>query len=165
MIADEARGPRIHTAAPGVEGYSRMKRRLTASIAVLTLLGALSAQMVTATHVAPGETMPGNYRCPADSTKIDPVEDGTYALVGGGSITIDVRSTAMGKVFDFSASDATVGAIVVKGGPNYHTYIFPPDTTEDTGLHSPLNLNNGKWYGLSHLCIESTKKESEDSKK
>ncbi|MEW6225585.1 MAG: hypothetical protein AB1627_13240 [Chloroflexota bacterium] len=141
-----------------------MKRRLTASMAVLTLLGALSAQMVTATHVAPGETMPGNYQCPADSTKIDPVGDGTYALVGGGSITIDVRSTGAGTVFDFWTSGATIGAIVVKGGPNYHTYIYSPEVSGDTGLHAPLNLNNGKWYGLSHLCIESTKKSAPPKK-
>jgi hypothetical protein len=142
-----------------------MKRRLTASLALLFLLGALAAPLVTASHVAPGETMPGNYQCPADSTKIDPVEDGTYALVGGGTITIDVYGTAGGKVFDFWATGANIGAIVVKGGPNYHTYIFPADTTEDTGLHAPDNLTSGKYYGLSHLCIESTKKTSEEPPK
>ena len=143
----------------------RMKRRLAASLTVLAMLGVLSVQTVTATHVAPGETMPGNYRCPDGATKIDPVEDGTYALVGGGSITIDVRSTAAGQVFDFTTSGATVGSIVVKGGPNYHTYIYAPASSGDTGLHAPLNLNNDKWYGLSHLCIESTKKGDPDPKK
>ncbi len=103
-----------------------IKSRLAASLTVVAMLGLLGVQSVTATHVAPGETMPGNYQCPAGSTKIDPVEDGTYALAGGGTITIDVRSTASGTVFDFTTNGATVGSIVVKGGPNYPTYIYAP---------------------------------------
>lgn len=136
-----------------------MKRRLTASLAALVLIGIVGVGSVSATAPTPGETMPGNYQCPAGSTEIDPVESGTYALVGGGSIQITVSSTSKGPVFSFSATDATVGAIVVKGGPNYHTYIFPADTTSASGLHSPLNANNGKWYGLSHLCLETAKKD------
>jgi hypothetical protein len=136
-----------------------MKRRLGALLAVMGLFGLLGAQTVSAT-VTLGETIPGNYQCPSDATKIDPVVDGTYNLVGGGTITIDVSSTAKGPVFSFTTSGATVGSIVVKGGPNYHTYIFSPAASSGSGLHSPLNSANDKWYGLSHLCIESHKKSS-----
>jgi hypothetical protein len=136
-----------------------MKRRLSAALTALALLGVLSAQTVTATHVSPGETIPGNYQCPSGATLIDPVADGTYALVGGGSITIDVSSTAKGPVFSFTATDATVSSVVVKGGPNYHVYIYAPSVTTDDGLHAPLNSANDKWYGLSHLCFESAKKD------
>ena len=31
----------------------------------------------------------------------------------------------------------------------------------ENGLHAPKNPSNGKWYGLSHLCIEGTKKDEE----
>jgi hypothetical protein len=142
-----------------------MKRRLFAGLSTVALLGLLSAQTVTATHVEPGETMPGNYQCPDGATKIDPVSSGTYALAGGGSITITVHSTAKGPTFDFSSSDADVSSVVVKGGPNYHTYMYAPAVMSDQGLHAPLNLNNNKWYGLSHLCIESSKKDDGGGKK
>jgi hypothetical protein len=142
-----------------------MKRRLAAILATLALLGVMSAQTVTATHVDPVELTPGNYQCPSGSTKIDPVTSGTYDLVGGGSITIDVSSTPKGPVFSFTTSGATVSAVVVKGGPNYHSYLYAPSVTTDDGLHAPLNLNNNKWYGLSHLCFESAKKDSGGGKK
>jgi hypothetical protein len=37
-------------------------------------------------------------------------------------------------------------------------WTFDPPVTSATGLHAPLNPSNGKWYGLSHLCINSSKK-------
>jgi len=133
-----------------------IKSRLAASLTVVAMLGLLGVQSVTATHVAPGETMPGNYQCPAGSTKIDPVEDGTYALAGGGTITIDVRSTASGTVFDFTTNGATVGSIVVKGGPNTTPTSMPRELGRH-GLHSPTTRTR-QVVRLSHLCIESTKK-------
>jgi opacity protein-like surface antigen len=136
-----------------------MKRRFSALLAAMALFGVLGAQAVSATHVEPVELTAGNNQCDSDDTKIDPVADGTYNLVGGGTITIDVRSTDDGQVFDWWTTNATVSAIVVKGGPNYHTYFYA-DETSDTGLHSPFNANSGKWYGLSHLCIDSSKKHS-----
>lgn len=135
-----------------------MKSRISASFATLMLLGVFAASSVTAAVPVPGSTIPGNYQCSADGLTIDPVADGTYNLVGGGTITIDVQNTAAGQVFDFTTSGATIDMIVVKGGPNYHVYIFTPGVSSAEDLHAPLNLNNGKWYGLSHLCIESTKK-------
>jgi len=58
-----------------------------------------------------------------------------------------------------------VGSIVVKCGPNYSTSIFAPASDGEDGLHAPFNFNSGMWYGLSHLCIESTKKGDPDPKK
>jgi len=133
-------------------------KKLSISIAALLLVGAYAASSVMAVTTL-SETFPGNYACSSgDALKIDPVADGTYNLVGGGTITIDVRSTSDGPVFDFWTSGAEINSIVVKGGPNYHVYTFVPGVESATGLHAPLNLNNDKWYGLSHLCIESTKK-------
>lgn len=141
-----------------------MKRRLGAMLAALAMFASVGAASVAAVP-AYGETMPGNYQCPAGSTKIDPVYSGTYSLADGGTITITVRSTSMGPVFDFTTSGAVIGSIVVKGGPNYHWYNFTPPREWANGLHSPLNAANGKWYGLSHLCIESEKKGDPDPKK
>ncbi len=56
----------------------------------------------------PLETFSGNSQCLAGSTGTDPVVSGTYALVGGGTITITVVSTSMGDTFSFTTSDATV---------------------------------------------------------
>lgn len=135
-----------------------MKNRVSASLTTLLLLGVFAAANVTAGVPTPGSTIPGNYQCSEDGLKIEPVADGTYNLIGGGTITIDVQSTASGPVFDFWTSGATIDMIVVKGGPNYHVYTFTPGVESAEDLHAPLNLNNNKWYGLSHLCIESTKK-------
>jgi hypothetical protein len=142
-----------------------MFKRLSASFTALALLTVFAASSVTAAVPTPGETFPGNYQCPEGALNIDPVEDGTYDLVGGGTITIDVQNTAMGPVFDFTTSGATIDSIVVKGGPNYHWYTWSPGVDAAEGLHAPLNLNNDKWYGLSHLCIESTKKDDPEPPK
>ena len=142
-----------------------MKRRLITLLAALMLLGALGVSTASAAVPTPGETIPGNYQCPEGSTRIDPVASGQYALAGGGWIQITVTSTNMGPVFSFiTDGEHVVGSIVVKGGPNYHVYIFPGGVTSAEGLHAPLNAANGKWYGLSHLCIESEKKDEEPPK-
>jgi hypothetical protein len=142
-----------------------MFKRLSASLSALVLLTVFAASSVTAAVPTPGETFPGNYQCPEGALGIDPVESGTYNLPDGGTITITVHSTAAGQTFDFVTDGATIDSIVVKGGPNYHWYTWVPGVDAAEGLHAPLNLNNGKWYGLSHLCIESTKKDDPEPPK
>ncbi len=142
-----------------------MFKRVSASFAAVALLAVFAASSVVAAVPTPtGGTIAGNYQCPAGALKIDPVSNGTYNLPDGGTITITVVQTAMGPTFNFTTSGAEIDSIVVKGGPNYHWYLFAPAVESAEGLHSPLNPNNGKWYGLSHLCIEGTKKDSEGPK-
>jgi hypothetical protein len=65
-------------------------------------------------------------------------------------------------VFDFNTNNNSllVNSVLVKGGPNALLYIYPGDGRRaDDGLHAPLNAANGKWYGLSHICFETTKKD------
>jgi hypothetical protein len=132
-----------------------MLRRLVFLLGVIALLGMTFATTATATEPTIEKTR-GNPKC--EGTKIDPVTSGTYALVGGGHIVITVVNTPKGPTFNFDTEgSATVDAVLVKGGPYYHVYIYP-DVESDTGLHAPLNSANQKWYGLSHLCIESVKK-------
>jgi hypothetical protein len=140
-----------------------VKKQISASLATLMLLGVFAASSVTAAVPTPGATIPGNYQCTGeDSLKIDPVEAGTYDLPGGGTITIILNGD---KTFNFTTDGAVIDSIVVKGGPNYHWYTFVPGVESAEGLHAPWKVLNVQLYGLSHLCIESTKKDSEEDPK
>ena len=141
-----------------------MKKRLGILLAA-TMLVALSFSASATAGTTLSATFPGNDACGADDTKIDPVVDGTYALTGGGSITITVSWGSSGGysgwTFSFETdSSHLISSIVVKGGPNYHLYSFVPAVHQASGLHAPINWNNKnfRWYGLSHLCITSDKK-------
>ena len=110
-----------------------------------------------ANHVNP-IFVPGNPTCAqlvndpdVVELRIQPVVDGTYTL-NGFSVTIDVRDTAQGQVFDFTSNTA-VDAVFVKGGPNGNLYVYDPPVTTDTSLHAPLNTSNNRWFGLSHLSF------------
>lgn len=85
--------------------------------------------------------------------KVEPVADGIY---GDGflSATVDVRDTISGPVFDWS-SNAGIDAIFVKGGSNGNLYQYDPpaEDTADTSLHAPVNPQNTKYFGLSHISF------------
>lgn len=83
--------------------------------------------------------------------KIEPVADGTFTQ-GPLTVTIDVRDTDDGPVFDWT-SNIGVDAVFVKGGPGGLLYVYDPESTGDTGLHAPVNPENDKFYGLSHLSF------------
>jgi LPXTG-motif cell wall-anchored protein len=83
--------------------------------------------------------------------KVEPVVDGT---TGDGtlSVTIDVTDTDDGQVFSWT-SNIGVDAVFVKGGPDGLLYVYDPESTGDTGLHAPVNPQNGKFFGLSHVSF------------
>jgi uncharacterized repeat protein (TIGR01451 family) len=128
---------------------------------VLSLILLLAASPVRATHVDP-VFVPGNPTCsvlaPAGvvwfELKVEPVADGTYTdgiLV----VTVDVRDTTDGPVFDWT-SNIGVDAVFVKGGPNGNFYQYDPpgpEATADTGLHAPVNPQNNQFFGLSHISF------------
>lgn len=97
---------------------------------------------------------PASNQCvEAEGFKVDPVTEGQHE----GIFTItDIYNTDDGQVFDWT-STVPILSITVKGGPvdnDPEFYSYAPDgATSGTGLHAPLNPNNGKWYGLSHLCV------------
>jgi hypothetical protein len=135
-----------------------MKRRIAILSAAVLMLSAIGFGTASAANAPDPETVPGNDTC--EGTKIEPVVSGTYALAGGGSVTITVRDTANGPVFDFDASDGiTIGSVTVKGGTNHNLYIFAPAVNSAENLHSPTNSKNEKYFGLSHLCFEDVKKD------
>jgi LPXTG-motif cell wall-anchored protein len=85
--------------------------------------------------------------------KVEPVVDGTFSD-GMLTVTIDVSDTPDGPVFDWT-SNIGVDAVFVKGGPNGTLYLYDPpaESTGDTGLHAPVNPNNDKFFGLSHVSF------------
>jgi hypothetical protein len=80
--------------------------------------------------------------------KVDPPNAGTYSIDGFNTVTV----TTDGISFDWS-STLGMDAVISKGGPNANVYIYDPpaEAFSDTGLHSPINPNNGEPFGLSHI--------------
>jgi uncharacterized repeat protein (TIGR01451 family) len=78
-------------------------------------------------------------------------EDGPNGTYSDGILEV-TTSNNDGTYFDWS-SNIGVDAVIVKGGPNANAYVYDPpeESTGDTDLHSPINPNNDKPYGLSHI--------------
>ena len=124
--------------------------------AILSLFGLiLASSPVQAEHVQP-TPFPENLTCAqlvqgTLELRVEPVADGTYSD-GTLTVTVDVRDTAQGQVFDFT-SNIGVDAVFVKGGPGGNLYVYDPEVTADTGLHAPVNPANNLYFGLSHLSF------------
>ena len=94
-----------------------------------------------------------------DEFKIEPVESGTYDLPedleGEGSVTLNVHDDGDGPLVDFTfEGDYVTATVIVKGGNNANFYDYRPDGEDaDTDLHAPVNPNNSKYYGLSHISF------------
>lgn len=110
-----------------------------------------------ATHVDPVQVS-GNATCSdlvtgTNELKIEPPASGTYPDDDGPlEVTITVDATTSS--FSWS-SNIGVDAVFVKGGPGGNLYVYDPpaEATGDTGLHAPINSQNGKPYGLSHISF------------
>jgi LPXTG-motif cell wall-anchored protein len=119
--------------------------------------GANSGQDSTTSAAEVGENATCADLAPEGATwiefKVEPVEDGTFSD-GTLTVTIDVRDTDDGPVFDWT-SNIGVDAVLVKGGPGGLLYVYDPpaESTGDTGLHAPVNPKNGKFFGLSHVSF------------
>lgn len=117
---------------------------------VLALMLVLAAFPVMAASVTP-TVIPGNPTCIGlgydFGFKIDPPTPGVYP-VGNGSIT---WTSADGVYLDWTSTFG-IDAVLVKGGPNAHLYVYNPPALAfgDTGLHSPIGPN-GNPAGISHL--------------
>jgi hypothetical protein len=91
-----------------------------------------------------------NPSCPGQyfEYKVEPVTEGLH----GSFFTVsNIQDGGSGPTFDWS-STVPVFQVIVKGGPGANLYNYSGDTS-DTGLHSPLNSKNGKWFGLSHVTF------------
>jgi hypothetical protein len=137
-----------------VNSRDRVTVRRSLVIGLAAIAGAVALFAVlpaSATHVSP-TTAPGNPACPPGTTtlKVEPVADGTFTD-GTLTVTIDVRDTAAGQVFDWT-SNIGVDQVIAKGGPNANIYTYVGESTGDTGLHAPANAS-GKFAGLSHISF------------
>ena len=151
---------------------------LVAAVALVTAGGALADHDPPDGSAVAPVFVPGKVSndC-AGGTKLDGSEDGgptgdldsgVYVFSIGGftfNLQITVVQTAMGPTFTFQSLDPSefLTGIYVKGGPNgsnFYDYSGQPGggLGHDDGLHSPLNSNSGKWYGLSHICFFADKK-------
>jgi hypothetical protein len=142
-----------------------VKKRLIATLSTLGLIAVVGASGVSAS-IPTSEFVAGNPACDG-LTKIEPVVSGWYALPDGGQIRITVNDTALGQTFDFLTDPSAnffISSVIVKGGPNALLWTFDPPDNEGYGLHAPVNEKNGKYYGLSHLCFDSLKKETDNTK-
>jgi LPXTG-motif cell wall-anchored protein len=119
-------------------------------------VGAAAQQATPSTSVVDGNPTCGAL-APAGASwtefKVEPVADGTFSD-GTLTVTIDVTDTEDGPVFDWT-SNIGVDAVFVKGGPGGLLYLYDPpaESTGDTGLHAPVNPQNDKFFGLSHLSF------------
>jgi hypothetical protein len=129
-----------------------VRRSLVIGLAAIAgVVGLFTVLPASATHVNP-TTVPGNASCPAGTTtlKVEPVADGTFSD-GTLTVTIDVRDTAAGQVFDWT-SNIGVDQVIAKGGNTSNVYAYDPESLGDTGLHAPANAS-GKFAGLSHISF------------
>ena len=143
-------------------------RRLLAILASLALLMSAFPAM-TAAAGAPGSpsgdgiqptALDGNRNCAAGDgefeLRINAPGDGTFTHTATGfTITLDVRTTAEGQVFDYTSSGGTISHIYVKAGPDTNLYAYGAAGSDgvDTNLHGTVNPSNGRYYGLSHISI------------
>jgi len=120
--------------------------------AAVLVLGLFAIRPAAAASVEP-IFVEGNPTCQslgyAYEYKVDPPASGTYPLIGG-SVTV----TTDGIYFDWT-STIGIDAVIAKGGPNANLYVYDPpaESFGDTGLVSPINPNNDKPYGLSHISF------------
>ena len=129
-----------------------IRRSLVIGLASIAgVVGLFTVLPASATHVNP-TTVSGNASCPAGTTtlKVEPVADGTFSD-GTLTVTIDVRDTAAGQVFDWT-SNIGVDQVIAKGGNASNLYTYDPESVGDTGLHAPANAS-GKFAGLSHISF------------
>jgi hypothetical protein len=129
-----------------------VRRSLVIGLAAIAgAVGLFTVLPASATHVTP-TLVAGNASCPAGTTelKVEPVTDGTFSD-GTLTVTIDVRDTAAGQVFDWT-SNIGVDVVIVKGGPNSNVYTYVGESMGDTGLHAPAN-RSGTFAGLSHISF------------
>ena len=131
--------------------------RISILLVCLCMAASLMASAPAGATTVTPVFVPGNPTCEDlgydFGFKIDPPVSGTYSIDGINTVTF----TTDGVSFDWS-STLGMDAVISKGGPVANVYVYDPpaEATSDTGLHSPVNPSNGKFYGLSHadFCFD-----------
>jgi hypothetical protein len=130
------------------------KRRIAVALAALMTLSIAGAASAAHTHTANGhETVAGNPKCPGDFAYTLKIEDYELGVGTYGAIQITMYD---GKYISWAIAPGYVDTydanlVIVKGGPNAEIYHYDMWDDLDHGLTAPMNPNNGKWYGISHI--------------
>jgi hypothetical protein len=135
---------------PGATTFARRVRGVAlASIVIAVVVFAT----VSAGAVDPVFTE-GNPKCPAGTTEFKIDGQGfSNGQKSQGPITITISNfNGQTATFDWS-SNIGVDQVIVKGGDNANVYTYSPESTGDTGLHTPFNQSSGQNYGLSHVSF------------
>jgi hypothetical protein len=82
----------------------------------------------------------------AHEIKFDPPQTGSKTADG---VTVDLTVGA-GQAVSWTSS-SPIDAVMVKGGSEGNVYKYPGESSTDSGLHTPVNQNNGTFFGLSHV--------------
>lgn len=122
---------------------------------------AIAAMPAAAASVDP-TLVPGNPKLCEGGLKIDPVPLGesthewTVEDSEGNdvpvSVMINVYSTSMGQMMDFTVTGGVAFKVVAKGG-RYGAYVYdytPDGVASDSGIHTPINPS-GKYADFSHI--------------
>ena len=138
---------------------------LVAAVAVALFavsIGTSAAGPASAAGVVPQEVdMAVANACQGGQKIENPTTGGYDVFFGTFTIHLDITVTnsANGPLVAFSSPDPgeLVTSMYVKGGPTANFYNYGAGIQADSLLHAPVNPNNGKYYGLSHLCIFADK--------
>lgn len=150
--------------------HTSMRRRwLAAGAAIVVLTGVVSGLVMAPAANADGTQVPGNKNCSdlipgTPELRIENPATGSYT---DGTLTVALSVYTLAaddpnhtgnqtgsQVFDFTATGGSVLGFAVKGGPNTNFYDYrPAGVTSGTRLHAPVNPNNDKFYGLSHVSF------------
>ncbi|MFC0624819.1 hypothetical protein [Kribbella deserti] len=154
--------------APVKAKSSRAIALLSGAGALALGLGGLTLAMAPAAS-ADGIVKPGNPTCAqlvpgSTEIKFDPPNAGSKTADG---VTVKWTERELlvdtpehpgdqtgGQLVDFTATGGVVLGAIIKGGPNANFYDYRPlGTAAGAGLHTPVNPNNKKFYGLSHVTF------------
>jgi hypothetical protein len=139
------------------EGIDMKQKWFSLLIIALLVLGVAAFKQSPAQGASVEPVLiPGNPTCEslgyAHGVKVDPPLPGIYT-VGNGTVTAEVVA---GKYLNWT-STIGIDAVIVKGGPDAHLYIYDPPTESygDEGLHSPL-VSSNKPADISHydFCFD-----------
>jgi hypothetical protein len=144
-------------------------RKVISGAAAACLLTTLLTVVNAPAANAHGVPVPGNMNCSelvpgAPELRVENPTSGTFT---DGILTVNLSVYTLASddpahpgnqtgspVFDFTASGAVVIGVAVKGGPDTNFFDYRPGgTAGDDGLHAPVNPNNQKFFGLSHVSF------------
>ena len=74
----------------------------------------------------------------------------SVALVYG---TFPIGDSHEGESYVNFTATKGVDAVIVKGGQPGDAFVYTPESKDDTLLHPPINPNNGKYFGISHVDV------------